>query len=307
MSTATVVAISNRSASWTRRCAACVELARPKIAILVLVVVAISGAAAGWGVGNPSAVLHAVVGTLLVAASASALNQVLEHESDAKMPRTADRPLPSGRLPVAVAATLGVASGLLGALYLAAFAGWQPLAWSLLSWAIYVGLYTPLKARSAFNTFVGAVSGALPVWIGWTAVVPTSTPWLELRPLSLFLVVFLWQFPHFMAIAWLYRRQYTAAGLKMMSVVDPTGRSSGLQAVLAAAWLIPVSLLLAWGAPTLGTFCFVAVALSLGLLQLGCSLWFAWTRSERAARYLLRCSLVYLPALLMFLVCIPWM
>ncbi len=306
MSTAAVASAQVGTLSWLQRGAACVELARPRIALLVLMVVAISGLVAAWGVGDPVAVFHAVVGTLLVAGSASALNQVLESATDARMQRTSGRPLPSGRLSRKTALVVGVSAGAAGAAYLGTFAGWQPMVWSLLSWAVYVFAYTPLKSRSSLNTLVGAVSGALPVWIGWTAAVPQSRPWTEVRPLALFLVVFLWQFPHFMAIAWLYRRQYSAAGLKMMSVVDPSGRRSGLQAILAAAWLIPVSLLLAWGVPTLGARCFVAAALLLGIAQLGCSLWFSATCSDRSARALLRCSLVYLPVLLIFLIWIPW-
>ncbi len=304
-----VVAVSPArpvSQSWVQRASACVELARPRIALLVLVVVALSGLVAAWGVGDPWAVLHAVVGTLLVAGSASALNQVIEYRTDAQMMRTSERPIPSGRLSRRSASVVGIVAAALGFVYLGTFAGWQPMVWSALSWVIYVAAYTPLKARSPLNTLVGAVSGALPVWIGWTAVVPAARPWAELRPLALFLVVFLWQFPHFMAIAWIYRRQYAAAGLKMMSVVDPSGRQAGLQAVLAAAWLIPISLLLALGAPAAGGQSYAAAALLLGAVQLGCAGWFFHSSSDRAARALLRCSLVYLPVLLMFLIWIPW-
>lgn len=284
----------------------CLELSRPRIAVLVLVVVAISGLVAGWGVLDPLAVVHATLGTLLVAASASAFNQVMEAETDRLMDRTAPRPLPSGRMSPAAAMVFGTICGFVGVVYLAVFAGWQPAVWAAVSWALYVMAYTPLKSRSPVNTLIGAVSGALPVWIGWTAVRPLSQPWSEIRPLSLFLVVFLWQFPHFMAIAWLYRRQYGRAGLKMLSVVDPSGRHAGLQAILAAAWLIPVSLVLGWGIPTAGATWFTLAALTLGVVQLGFAAWFCQTRSDLAARYLLRCSLVYLPALLMFLVWIPW-
>ena len=307
MSSATITTpLADRPVTFTGKFACCLELARPRIAMMVLVVVALSGLAAGWGVAHPIIIWHAVFGTLLVAASASAFNQILEKNSDLKMQRTANRPLPTGRLTSTYALVLAVTSFVAGLAYLFFLAGWQPATWAGLSWLIYVGAYTPMKSRSALNTLVGAISGALPVWIGWTAIDPQVIPWRDLRCVSLFLVVFLWQFPHFMAIAWLYRKQYSQAGMKMLTVVDSTGKRAALQAVLAASWLLPVSLLLSWNGPSPGSFIFASAAVSLGLIQVAFSLWFSWSRSDLSARYLLRCSIVYLPALLLLFVWIPW-
>jgi protoheme IX farnesyltransferase len=156
-----------------------------------------------------------------------------------------------------------------------------------------------MKSRTSANTAVGAVAGALPVLMGWASV---GAP-LGLKACSLFLIVFLWQFPHFMAIAWIYRRQYAEAGLQMLPVVDPSGRRAGLQALVCALVLVPVSLVpavleLAGGA-------YFAWALVLGVGQLACAAAFCWRLDETSARRLLRASLVYLPAVLLALVLGP--
>jgi protoheme IX farnesyltransferase len=163
---------------------------------------------------------------------------------------------------------------------------------------LYVCVYTPLKRRSVANTMVGAVAGALPVLMGWTC---QGKP-LDLEAAALFVVVFLWQFPHFMAIAWIYRHEYAAAGLKMLPVIDKSGRRAGAQAVLAALALIPVSLIPAWH---LIEPVYFAGALALGVGQLLCSVVFLVRRDDGSARRLLRASLVYLPALLALLLLVP--
>jgi protoheme IX farnesyltransferase len=169
----------------------------------------------------------------------------------------------------------------------------------LLTWFTYVWIYTPLKRLTPANTAVGAVAGALPVLMGWSAV---GAP-LGLKAFTLFLIVFLWQFPHFMAIAWIYRHQYAAAGLQMLPVVDPSGRRAGAQAVVSALALVPVSLIpavleLAGGA-------YFGWALLLGVCQLCCALVFLWKLDEASARRLLHASLVYLPAVLLLLMLGP--
>ena len=149
---------------------------------------------------------------------------------------------------------------------------------------------------------IGAVAGAMPVLIGWSAGGST----LDIRAAALFVVLFLWQLPHFMAIAWIFRRQYAAAGMRMLTVVDPTGRWAGLQAVLAALVLIPVSLVPVLNVPGLGGIVYAAAATLLGAAQLGLAIAFLVRRDELAARRLLRASLIYLPSLLLLLTLVPW-
>ena len=272
-----------------------VELTKPRIVVLELVTIVVAAFVASWGSPDLNLLVHAIVGTALVAAGASAWNQWLERHSDAQMPRTADRPLPAGRLSGREVLGFGTASTIVGVVWLSAAVNPLTAVLAALTWATYVCLYTPLKSRTAHNTAIGAVAGALPVLIGWTAVGGR----LGLAAATLFLIVFLWQFPHFMAIAWMYRHQYAAAGCQMLPVVDPSGRRAGQQAVIAALVLLPVSVLPAV-VRLAGNNYFVA-ALVLGLAQFAAAAWFAWRLDERSARLLLRASLVYLPSLLVLL------
>ncbi|MGH7135882.1 MAG: heme o synthase, partial [Pirellulales bacterium] len=261
MSTSTASYAPSRSLAW-QRAADYVELTKPKIVLMELVTVAVAAVVASAGVPDLWLLAHAVVGTVLVAAGASAWNQWLERHTDAYMERTADRPLPSGRLSAWEVVISGTVVSVLGAAYLALWVNVLTAALGVVTWLIYVGVYTPLKARSPANTAVGAVAGAMPILMGWTAVGGR----LNLSAATLFLIVFLWQFPHFMAIAWIYRRQYAAAGLKMLPVVDPTGLRAGAQALVAALALVPVSLLpavISFAGPTYFVW---ALALSLGQL-----------------------------------------
>ena len=168
----------------------------------------------------------------------------------------------------------------------------------MVTWLLYVAVYTPLKSKTTLNTFIGAIPGALPAIMGWTA---TGRP-LNMEAGVLFLIVFLWQFPHFMAIAWLYRADYAQAGLKMLPSVDPTGRLAPMTAVLHSLVLLPVSLApAALAGPMAGPSYFAAAAV-LGLAYFGFSLAFCIHTSTATARGLLKVSLVYLPSLLVFLV-----
>jgi protoheme IX farnesyltransferase len=286
-------------AAWLVRAADYLELTKPRIGAMVLVTVAVAAFVANWGPPQTWLLLNTLLGTALVAASASALNQWLERDTDARMPRTANRPLPAERLSAAQVVGFAVVTILAGTIYLAMAAGPLTAALGLLTWALYVWVYTPLKKRTPLNTAVGAVAGALPVLMGWSA---TGAP-LDLRAWSLFLIVFLWQFPHFMAIAWIYRGQYAAAGLKMLSTVDESGFRAGAQAVVAALVLIPVSLVPCLSQPA-GEVYF-GWALLLGSIQLMCATGFFMQLSERAARRLLLASLVYLPAMMGLLVLGP--
>jgi protoheme IX farnesyltransferase len=279
------------AANWTTSARDYLELTKPKIAILELVTIAVSAWLASGGRLSLE-VVHALAGTALVAASASALNQWLEKSSDARMRRTANRPLPAGRLSDGEVFGFALATGLTGLVWLAMFVGGPTAALGLAAWFLYVAIYTPLKRLTPWNTAVGAVAGALPVAIGWSAAGGAWSATL----VGLVALVFLWQFPHFMAIAWMYRREYEAAGLKMLPVVDPTGRRAGRQAVGCAALLVFVGV---WtgvaGGAGIG---FAAWSLLLGAGQLTCAWLFARRLDQNSARLLLRASLVYLPAVL---------
>lgn len=299
----TSISLPERRVAVLARTRDFVELTKPRIAALLLVVIAASAIAATWGQLDPWTVLHAMLGTLLVAGSASAGNQIIERMSDRYMLRTADRPLPSGRMMLWEAILFAGAMVTVGALWLLATLGWQPAAWAVLTWVLYVLVYTPLKPVTSANTAIGAVAGALPVFIGWTATGAA----LDWRAFALFLILYLWQFPHFMAIAWLYREQYGRAGLKMLTVVDPAGRRAGVQAVLAATALIPVAIVPALAGPGYGAAVYIVIAGLLGVAQLALSILFCVRRSEQSARWLLRASLVYLPLILLMLMLFPWL
>ncbi len=281
-----------------------VELTKPRIGVLVLVTVAVSYCCARWGQPEPWAMIHAMLGTLLVASSASALNQYLERKLDLRMDRTADRPLPAGRLSVSQVITFAIVTIVAGEAYLALLVNIEAALWGLLTWAIYVWLYTPLKTRTPLNTAIGAISGALPVFIGWAAAGSVGNDYL--RASSLFMIVFLWQFPHFMAIAWMYRKQYGKAGMQMLSVVDPTGRRVGVQAVCGALALLPVSLLPGLFTPGFGGSVYLMAAFLLGVMQLAFAIAFCTSLSDLAARRLLKASLVYLPTVLMLALIVLW-
>jgi heme o synthase len=276
------------------------ELTKPKIALLELVTVAVAGCVARWNSPDAWPLLHALLGTALVAASASAWNQWLERDRDAQMVRTATRPLPAGRLSSRQVLMFGTLTGVAGVAYLLGTVNALTAALAATTWFLYVCVYTPMKGYTPLNTVVGAVAGGLPILMGWAAVGGR----MGLASATLFLIVFLWQFPHFMAIAWIYRGQYAEAGMRMLPVVDPTGRRAGRQAVLAALVLVPVSLV-----PAVVNFAgpvYFAAALALGLGQLACAASFLAARNDRTARVLLRASLVYLPALLAMLIVGPF-
>ncbi|MFV1965139.1 MAG: heme o synthase [Pirellulaceae bacterium] len=301
MSTTTVTAPRDRM-GWLARISDYVELSKPRIAFLVLITVAVAYWMACWGQPDLLLLGQLLAGTLLVACSASSLNQWLERRRDALMERTANRPLPSARMSAIEAVGFAVITLVLGASILLRAVGWQPLAWAVLTWILYVAAYTPLKSRTSLNTAVGAVGGAMPVFIGWSAAGGVY----DLRVASLYLILFLWQFPHFMAIAWMYRKQYARAGMKMLPVVDPTGRRTGLNVLFAALVLIPVSLVPAAFLPGINAALYAVAVLALGLLQLAFACAFVVRLNDLTARRLLRVTLVYLPTLLLLLVVIPW-
>ena len=270
-----------------------VALTKPRIALLVLFTVAAGAMLAGGPALTPLLVLHTVLGTALVAAGASSLNQLLERHTDALMQRTENRPLPAGRLQPMEVLVFGTLMGVIGIAWLA-LALKQPCAplVAAFTFAAYVWIYTPLKRQTPWNTLIGAVPGALPPVIGWTAVTGT----LDLGAAALFLIVFLWQMPHFLAIAWIYRDDYARAGMRMIPVGDRGGVRTRRHMVAFALALVPAALL-----PMLlhrtGPVYLVGAVL-LGLWFLATTIAFARDVSTARARRVLRASLVYLPGLL---------
>lgn len=277
-------------------------LTKPRISAMVLIVVAVAALVGSGGQCTGWPMVHALLGTLMVAASASAMNQWLERRRDALMQRTAGRPLPAGRLSPLHVTAFSLVTLLAGTLYLTYLVNLPAAAWAAATWLLYVAIYTPVKPWTAQNTAIGAVSGALPVFIGWSAVNGSWNVATAPGGLVLFLVLLLWQFPHFMAIAWMYRRQYQRAGLKMMTVVEPTGRWAGWHAVVAAALLLPVSWSLTWSAPWHESLLYLSIASVLGLIQLRFAIRFLKSRTDQTARSLLRVTLLYLPLLLLAIV-----
>ena len=231
-----------------------------------------------------------LVGTALVSAGASTLNQVVERDLDARMRRTAQRPLPAGRVHPDLALLIGVASSVAGLLLLAGLVNVPAAAVAGATLAGYVFVYTPLKRFHSVATIVGAVPGALPPVIGWVAVRGAVEP----GALALFALLFFWQMPHFLAIAWLYRDDYERGGFPMLSVGDLDGSRTSRQALIYAAALVPVSLLPSVLGLT-GLVYFIG-ALVLGLLFLAAAGRFALDRSVKNARTLMLTSVFYLPA-----------
>jgi protoheme IX farnesyltransferase len=274
-----------------------VRLTRPRLSALVLVTVAAGAVLASAGAPDWWLVAHAVVGAALVAAGASALNQLMERDVDARMRRTQDRPLPTGKVPPGEALVFGITLAVTGVVYLAVALP-HPLAAvvTALTFLIYVFVYTPLKRRTPLNTLAGAIAGALPPVIGWTAVRGS----VAAESAALFGILFLWQMPHFLAIAWIHRADYSRAGLSMLPSVDPEGRLIGRQMVGYSLALLTVSVAL----PILGTAgpVYLVGAVLLGVGFLTCAVRFACLRSLSRARVVLRASLIYLPGLLALLV-----
>ena len=237
------------------------------------------------------ALCHTLVGTALVAGGASAFNQLAEQDVDGLMQRTRLRPLPDGRLSAVAAGWFALSLSAIGLVQLALGVNLLAASVALVTLLTYTLVYTPLKRRTSLSTLVGGVPGALPPVIGWTAATGT----LSVEAWVLFAIVFLWQMPHFLAIAWLCRDDYARAGLKMLPVVEPDGRSTATQVMLYAAVLVPASLV-----PTLiglaGAVYFAGAAL-LGAAFFGLALRFAIGRNNEAARALFIGSITYLPLL----------
>lgn len=291
-----VAGASGRSlGSGRARAAALVELTKPSITRMVLVTTG-AGFVLGSGPGvDPALLLHTLLGTGLVAGGTNAFNQIWEREADARMPRTRHRPLPAGRLGAGEATAFATAISGAGLLYLWLLVGSLVAGLVALSLTSYVFVYTPLKRRSPLCTVVGAVPGALPILAGWAAAAGTAAGgWV------LFWILFVWQLPHFYALAWLYRDDYRLGGFAVVSVHDDAGRATGRRAFAWALLLVPVGL-----APVLlGTagplYLIGAAPLGIGFAALAGHM--ARNPGVRSARRLFHASLAYLPLVLGLLV-----
>jgi protoheme IX farnesyltransferase len=272
------------------------DLVKARLTTLVLLTTLV-GFYMGWrGPMNFALMFHVVAGTALVASGAAALNQLLEREYDAKMRRTQSRPLPSGRLQPATVMIFGGACAVAGLVYLAFLVNPLTSVLGAVTLVSYLFIYTPLKRVTWLNTPVGAIPGALPPLMGWTAArgEMSSEGW------ALFAILAFWQLPHFFAIAWLYREDYARAGFKMLPEVDPTGQRTGQQAVSHTLALLAVSVF-----PyvfNLAGPVYLAGALLLGAYYLWCAMAFARQLTLPRARQLFLASIIYLPLLLVVMV-----
>lgn len=275
-------------------------LTKPRIAVMGLVTVALGFLLAATGEWSRITFGHSLLGIGLIAVSCSALNQWLERDSDRLMARTMNRPLPSGRMSPHEVLVFGLGLWLVGAMELIVFVNGLTALLASATLLLYVAVYTPLKRRTSFCTAIGAIPGAMPPVLGWVA----AGGELDAGAFALFATLFVWQFPHFLAIAWLYREQYAAAGLRMLPQTRPAPRIIGWLCVVYALALIPVSMLLKDAALAGDLFAMIAVVLGLGYVAF--SVRFLLDESARTARQLLWFSLIYLPALLLALTWDHW-
>jgi len=277
------------------------ELFKPRVTTMVVVT-----GWAGFYLGSMQSgisslqrgLLDTLFGIALVSAGASALNQSIERKSDARMKRTADRPLAAGRFPLAVGVLAGLGALALGAGWLALHTNLLTVALALLTAFTYVAIYTPLKRLTTLAIFIGAFPGAMGPLLGWTA----ARDRIEWPAVALFAILFVWQFPHFMAISWMYRAEYGKAGIKMLPVVQPDGWSTVIEALVYAVVMIPVSLA-PWYLGMTGVT-YAVIAAILGLFYLAYTIRFAGilrtsdeAEGRSLARDLLKVSVLYLPLL----------
>ena len=268
------------------------KLFKARLTALVLVTTIVGFYLGSRGPMDMALMVHALLGTALLASGAAALNQLLEREHDARMRRTETRPLPSGRLQPDTVLIVGGLCSAVGLVYLAAAVNPLTALLGAITLISYVFIYTPLKRVTSLNTIIGAVPGALPPLMGWTA----ATGQISIEGWSLFAILFFWQLPHFLAIAWLYREEYAQAGFAMLPVFDPEGARTGRQSVSHTLGLLPVSLspfLFKMAGPL-----YLAGAFLLSFAFFVCAVQFARKLTRNHARALFFASIIYLPLLL---------
>ena len=291
-----VSVIERTRLSFRERAAAFVELTKPRITFLIVLTSAAGFALASQGSIDYVGMFRALLGIALLSSGIATLNQYAERDLDGLMRRTANRPLPSGKVAAWEALAFGAGITILAEAYLLFLVNPLTALVGLTVVAGYVFAYTPLKTRTTLSTLVGAFPGAVPPLIGWTAARGS----ISLEAWILFAILFLWQFPHFLAIAWMYREDYSRAGILMLPVVEPDGRVTAQQIVVYTLMLLPVSLL-----PTvmgMSGRVYFAGAIVLGLLFLYSSLRAAFSMSRQQAKRLLLASVIYLPLLFILMV-----
>jgi len=269
-----------------------VALTKPDVTFLVLITTSAGYYMGAAGPLDWLGMLHAVLGTALIGAGTSALNHYMERDQDAVMRRTAQRPLPAAVLQPREALLFGVALALAGAVYLAVAANWLACLLGVFTSVSYLCCYTPLKKRTWLATLVGAFPGAVPPLIGWAA----ARGALNVEAWLLYAVLWVWQFPHFYAIAWMYREDYARAGIQMLPVVDRSGDRTFRQILVFSAVLVPVSLLPAAAGVAGKQYFFGALVLSIGMMLV--SFWAARARSNQRAKWLMHATVLYVPVLL---------
>lgn len=278
------------------------ELTKLRISIMVLITFVVAAVLAAHAAGvaiAPFQLLGALVGMFLIAASGNAMNMYLERYTDFLMPRTAQRPLPAQKLSASEVATFAAVTFSIGATVLWQTVNWQTAVCGIANWILYVFIYTPLKRKHWSNTEIGAVAGAMPILMGSLATTET----VGLIGWAFFAVLFFWQFPHFMAIAWKYRDQYRAGGLQMLTVTEPTGRAAGRKSIVTAVLLLIVSLIPVLTVRTpVHAAVLLVFAIALGIYYLRAAQVFNRDRNDVTAKKLLRASLLYLPLYMMTLV-----
>ena len=282
-----------------RRRSGWIVLLRPRIAVMVALM-SMLGAYLGSANGSWAQYIEAAFYIVLVTGSASTFNQLFERDTDALMDRTSHRPLVTGEISVAGAVTYGVILGVVGVAAMALRFNLLSALLLVATFVAYVAIYTPLKRVSTLNTVVGAIPGAAPPLLGYVALAGDFGPWAW----CLFAVLFTWQFPHFMAIAWLYRDDYAKAGHRMLADVDGSPGAAGRQAVLYALAIIPVSLMPTVGGVASSLYAFGA--LFLGVLYLSPAIVFALKENRARARLLMFSSLIYLPGLFVMILLDRW-
>lgn len=274
-----------------------VTLTKPRLNSLVVVTTGVGYLAARADV-DLAVLAHTTIGAALVAGGAAALNQIAERDLDERMPRTRERPVAAGRLQPAEAAGFALLLALAGLVQIGAGANLLAAALAFVTLVSYAAVYTPLKRKTHWAVLVGAVPGALPVVIGWAAAQPLSAgAW------SLFALLFVWQLPHFLALAWLYRDDFGRAGLPLLAVVDATGRRTARHLIAYSMLLLPVSIAPAWLGVAGAGYAAGAGLLGAGLLALACR--FAARPTTEAARLVFRATLVYLPLVWVLLLADP--
>lgn len=275
------------------------ELTKPRIAVMALFTVGAGYLLAAGATAQWRELLSTLIGAGLVAAGGSALNQLFERRIDARMRRTLKRPLPAGRITPEEVAAFGAGLAGAGIAYLAATVNVAATVAAALTFIAYAFVYTPMKTRTVWNTVVGAVPGALPPVIGWYGASGWNGGAEWEGAAALFAILFLWQLPHFLAIAWMYRADYAAGGLKMLPGCDPTGRLTAFAMVTTAAALLPLAVLVPLAG--LGGWLFGIAAVAFGVAFLRRTIEFARDRTDRNARKVLHASLFYLPGVFAFL------